>query len=158
MYIILKKFGSTLTSRQLGREAFATFKIEDAIKRGKPMTAEEKQIHLNFLDQLFVNYGYTDNRFMRYLERTFGIMFTKYLFRQAKAMHSVATQAPARLGTMLTIEELTNIDIKTADDDYWRFFEALGNRFDIDNPYEMLTNAGSLKIAKLLPNFGDLYD
>ena len=129
---------------------------EKAIAQGKPWSAEEKQDYLNFLDQLFVNYSYIDNRFMRYAERMYGIMFTKYLFRQAKAMHSVATQAPARLGAFLTTEQLTGIDLTTADDDYWRFTEALGRRFDIKNPTDMFIG-DDIPILNLFPKLSDLY-
>jgi exodeoxyribonuclease-5 len=147
----ITQYGDIIT-REIMREEHE----EAAIKRGKPLTAEEKQDYFNFLDQLFVNYGYIDNRFIRYAERIFGMRFTKYLLRQAKAMHSVATQVPARLGTMLSVEQLTGIDLTTADDDYWRFFDAMGSRLNFDNPMDMLMGE-NIPILNLVPSISDIW-
>jgi len=137
------------------RTIMMEFKMESAIKSGRPMTDEDVQEYLDFLDMLFVNYGYIDNRFIRYAERTFGVMFTKYLLRQAKAMHSVAIAAPARLGAVLTTEQIAGYNVVSADDDYSHLFEALGRRMDMKNPTDMFIGE-DIPIFNLIPGFGDI--
>ncbi len=148
----ITQYGDTVT-REIIRES----QEEKAIKAGNPLNKNQLQSLLNELDQLFVNYGYTANRFVKYAERLWEVFFTKYLFRQAKAMHSVATKAPASFSLLVGAEQLTGIDIKTADDDYWDFFGALGGRLDIDNPYEIGMKVLSPKIGSVGFDFGDLY-
>ena len=70
-------------------------------------------------------------------------------------MHSVAIKAPARLGTMLTAEQLAGYNVVSADDDYGRVFEALGRRFDMKDPTDFMIGE-NIPILNLFPKMGDI--
>lgn len=54
---------------------------------------------LNYVDQLFVNYSYLDNKVVKYLNDVNFVTFTKYFFRALKANISMMSRYPlASLG------------------------------------------------------------
>jgi hypothetical protein len=131
-------------------------KEEDAIKSGRPMTEEEKQAYLDFLDQLFVNYSYIDNRFIKYSERILGVFFTKYFLRQAKAMQTVIAKNPARFGALLGFEELSGYDIETAEDAYYDPVASFLNKLGFLHPEKIIDDLFDLPIMNVMPDFSSV--
>ncbi|MCK5849107.1 MAG: hypothetical protein KAH01_07935 [Caldisericia bacterium] len=120
----LTQYGDIIT-RQIMKE-----KIErDAVAKGNPLGADDRQDLLNYLDQLFVNYTYIDNKFLRYSEKSMGVMFTKYFFRQAKAVQTLIASVPSRYGTMLGAEYVSGLDIDSPDNNYFNPIDSLYGRF-----------------------------
>ena len=150
------QYGDIIT-REILREKME----EDAIASGKPASSEDIQNYLNFLDQLFVNYGYIDNRYWRYLERVGGLFFTKYFFRQAKAMQSVIALNPARFGVELGAEALI-VQTPTAEDAYYHIIKSAGYKIGAMNPVdrvEELVGDGlwGLPLFEIYPEWGKVF-
>jgi len=139
------------------REIIREEKLKQNKKNSINWTQEEYQEYLDYLDQMFVNYGYINNRYLRYSERILGVFFTKYLFRQAKAVIAVAKKAPSRFTGLIGGEWLTGIDLKTADDDYWHFFEALTNRMTGHDIFDLGVEAITPDLQNVPFGIGDLF-
>ena len=72
----------------------------DSIQGLEPELKNAKvQDILNYVDQLFVNYSYLDNKIVKYLNDVNLVLFTKYFFRALKANISMMSRYPlASLG------------------------------------------------------------
>ena len=138
------------------REILREDKEAKALKAGKPMTQEEKQVHMNHLDQLFVNYGYIDNRYIRYAERVGGLFFTKYFFRQAKAMQGVISGNPGRFLALLGAESLV-AEIPTPEDAYYDVFGSVGYKFGSMNPTDKFDSLFQLPLIGAFPEWDKVF-
>jgi len=65
--------------------------------------AEKRKI-LNYIDQLFVNYSYLDNRYIKFANDVSIIEFTKYLFRALKTLKQVYDKKPLSMTIFLGLE------------------------------------------------------
>ena len=143
----LTQYGDVIT-RQI---MFEKMKSE-AKRRGYIMTDEDEQGLLNMLDQLFVNYGYIDNRYLRYMDKHAGVWFTKYFFRQLKAMQTVVAAAPAYYGSFIAAEAIAGLDVATPDDSYYQPIDSLVNRMHFLHPSNIFETLTTPPIYNLLPN------
>ena len=60
--------------------------------------------NLNYVDQLFVNYSYLDNRYIKYANDMGLILFTKYFFRALKTLKQVYDKKPLSMTLFLGLE------------------------------------------------------
>lgn len=101
------------------------FELDNNIKSGavsgSDRQAEERKI-LNYVDQLFVNYSYLDNRYIKFANDTGLLLFTKYLFRAMKTLKQVYEKKPLGLTLFL------GADYSLDKDSFMRNF--------IDDPYK----------------------
>ena len=134
------------------REILREKREEDAIKAGRPMSDRERQAYLDFLDQLFVNYSYIDNRFIKYGERILAIFFTKYLLRQAKAMQTVIAENPGRFLASILAEEVTGYDVETAEDAYYEPITSLMNKLGFLHPGRVFDSITDVPIFGVVPD------
>ena len=64
---------------------------------------------LNYMDQLHVNYGYLDNRYIKYANTVGFITFTKYLFRVFPAMMKLLGQKAFTVSLTEGVRNVTNV-------------------------------------------------
>ena len=104
---------------------------------------------LNYLDQLLVNYGYTMNRYVSYVEQVTGVLFLRYYFGQAKALVSLTTKKPLGVLSLFAGQETVGIDISDPFDTYSGSpVDALTNRFMLDDMPSQLA----------MPNVFDIFN
>ena len=150
----LTQYGDVIT-RQI---MFEKMQLE-AKRRGHIMTDDDIQGLLNMLDQLFVNYGYIDNRYLRYMDKHAGVWFTKYFFRQLKAMQTVVSAAPAYYSSFIAAEALSGLDVATPDDSYYQPVDSLVNRMHFLHPGNIIETLTTSPLFNFLPNpIGDTVD
>lgn len=119
--IILEKLNEDLDKANIVNPALKAIKSQDL---------------LNYVDQLFVNYSYLDNKYLKWANDTNIMMFTKYFFRAAKAVKSLYTRHP--LGS-LGFEGLDAfvIDLPGPSEQYFSPVDSLVNR-TFSNPLDMV--------------------
>jgi len=139
----------------IAREIIREEKVNRAIAEGKPLTKQEYQNLLNSLDQLFVNYAYIQNKYLRYMDRVMAVFFTKYFFRQAKAVYNTLLQYPARMGTQIGLEELSGINFQTTDDSYFNFFDIMMKKFS-NNPIDVVSDLSEPTLFRWVPSWNDV--
>ena len=88
---------------------------------------EYRQDMYNYLDQLFTNYGYLLNKYVKYPSDMNFLMFIKYFLRQGKAILSTARRQP--LGSIVA-EAVDSLvwDMPDPIDQYQDLFGTLGNK------------------------------
>ena len=88
---------------------------------------EYKQDMYNYLDQLFTNYGYLLNKYVKYPSDMNILLFIKYFLRQGKAVLSTARRQP--LGSIVA-EAVDTLVWNMPDpiDQYQNLFGTLGNK------------------------------
>jgi hypothetical protein len=97
-------------------------------------------------DQMFVNYGYVDNRYIKYADNIMGEFFSKYYLRQGKAVTDLAVKKPLAFAGFHLGQHYTGIDFADPLDTYDSgVFSAIANRW-------MLDDVGNL----LVPHVGEL--
>lgn len=90
-------------------------------------TAKIQEI-LNYLDQLFVNYSYLDNKYLKYANDTIIFQFTKYLLRALKANVSMMTRNPLAAVGFESFDTFA-YDLSDSFDQYGSPVKAVVNRF-----------------------------
>ncbi len=108
-------------------------KVKFKSKDDRP--SREREI-LNYVDQLFVNYSYLDNKYLKYANDMDILMFTKYFFRAAKAVRSMYARHP--LGS-IGFEVIDQGIINVADpmEQYFSPIDSLANRA-FKNPLDIV--------------------
>lgn len=118
--IIMEKMMQDLDTVQFSNESDREAKIQDI---------------LNYVDMLFVNYGYRDNKYLKYANDVNFVMFTKYFFRALKANVAMASRYP--LGT-IGYESFDSFvfDLSDSVDQYMSPIDTVSKKFVVD-PVEM---------------------
>lgn len=83
---------------------------------------------LNGVDLLHVNYGYLDNRYIKYANDMGGLTFTKYFFRVLPAMAKMIATKGLTVALTETAQAATKIDIETPLDQYFDPMRSLLNK------------------------------
>jgi len=119
--------------------------IYNALKAEGDM--KEQEI-LNYLDQLHVNYGYLDNRWIKYANDTLVFSFTKYFFRVFPAMIKMISKKPVSVFFTESIQGVT-VDAETPFDQFYNPFESMGRKMsgwsDPMNIFEMIVTPAIVK-------------
>jgi hypothetical protein len=102
---------------------------------------EKIQDILNYLDMLFVNYSYLDNKYLKYMNDTNILQFTKYLFRALKANIAMMSRNPLASVGFESFDEFV-FDLSDSLDQYASPIDALANRF-IPNPFQMAVSVAT---------------
>lgn len=103
---------------------------------------------LNYVDMLFVNYSYLDNKYIKYANDLNILQFTKYLFRALKANLSMMSRNPlASIG--FESYDTFVYDLSDSFDQYGSPIDALGNRF-LPNPIQMVQDVLTPHTAVML--------
>ncbi len=141
------QYGDIVT-RQIVKEQMEQEFYEE---HGRVQNKKEKQDMLNYLDQLFVNYSYLDNKYMKWFNSSAGMLFTKYLMKQGKAVHSMMEKNPSLFAVVELGQVISGIDIPTPLDTYTNFgVDAMEARMPLSDPLGV-----GVRIAK--PNIFDLF-
>jgi hypothetical protein len=107
----------------------------DSLKLSPDIRKLREQDNRNYLDQLFVNYSYLDNKYLKYMNDINLFMFTKYMFRALKGNLSMMSRYP--LGS-LGFEAFDNtiLNVPDAMQQYFNPIDSITNRA-FANPIEM---------------------
>lgn len=142
-------YGDAIT-RQIIKEELERKEIK---KYGEITPKAEREI-LNYLDQLLVNYGYTMNRWVSYMERVGGLFFMKYYLSQAKAITSMIKRAPAMSALIQGTQYVTKIDIQDPFDTYLRSgIDGIAYRWMLDDAPSKLVEPN---ILDLIPDISSI--
>ena len=104
---------------------------------------------LTYLDQLFVNYSYLDNKFIKYANDMAIVNFTKYLFRTVPAVVKFAVKNPLTTGLYQGAQVLTGQDISDPLDNYFDFVDTLFSRVNAD-PEDILSKVFLPSVSNVL--------
>lgn len=106
------------------------FELDQDLKAGlipsDEKEAKEREI-LNYVDQLFVNYSYLDNRYIKYANDVGLLLFTKYFLRALKTMKQVYDKKPLALTLFLGIDNFV-YDLEDPYKNYFNLESSLSNR------------------------------
>ena len=83
------------------------------------------QTWLNYVDQLHVNYGYLDNRWIKRANDTLALSFTKYFFRIISPMVKLLQRRSVTVFLTEAIQKATNIDFETPLDQFYNPFTSV---------------------------------
>lgn len=104
----------------------------------------------NYLDQLFTNYSYLTNKYIKYASDMLILNFIKYFLRQGKAQLSMARRLPLGSAIAESIDTLV-WNMPDPIDQYQNIFDTLGNKIGA-NPIDML---GTIMFPNILMPFRD---
>lgn len=114
--------------------------------------ATEKQVEqnvLNYVDGLTVNYGYLDNRGIKYANDTLIFSFTKYFFRVFPAMMKMLSKKAGTVFITEGAQGVSGIDAETPWDQYYSPIDAIlrkiGGWGDPINILKMITTPAVAK-------------
>ena len=124
--------------------------IEAAQSDNKRDNMTDKEM-LAYVDQLFVNYSYNEHRYMRLLNDTGFMMFTKYFFRTPKAIIKMMTRSPGVTSAFQGAQWAIGVDVVDPLDTFINPFDALFNR--IGNPIDMFGTVVTPHIDDIIPKF-----
>ena len=94
---------------------------------------------LRYVDGLFVNYAYLDNKYIKWLNDMGMLTFTKFFFRTMPAMLRMAAKKPLTIFLGETSQAVTGIDPETPLDQFYDPFTTLFNKLFVwDQPINML--------------------
>jgi hypothetical protein len=77
--------------------------INNGVVSENEKSEKEREI-LNYIDQLFVNYSYLDNKYIKYANDVGLVLFTKYFFRALKTVKQVYDRNPMAMTLFLGLE------------------------------------------------------
>ena len=83
---------------------------------------------LNHMDGLHVNYGYLDNKYIKYANDMGMLTFTKYFFRVLPAMARMVATKGLTVAMTETAQKVTGIDIETPLDQFFDPLKTLMNK------------------------------
>lgn len=83
---------------------------------------------LNHMDGLHVNYGYLDNKYIKYANDMGALTFTKYFFRVLPAMAKMVATRGLTVAMTETAQAATGIDVETPLDQYFDPIKTLLNK------------------------------
>ena len=95
---------------------------------------------LRYVDRLFVNYAYLDNKYIKYANDVDLLQFTKYFFRSIPAMLRMAARKPVTMFMTEAGQGITGVDIETPVDQYLNPWDTFTNKIWHmgNNPVNML--------------------
>jgi len=99
----------------------------------------KKRPLLNMLDQLFVNYSYLDNKYIKWGNDTGPLLFTKYTTRTMIAVWKIITRNPLTTLLFTGGQKLTGIDLDDIYDSYFSFWDTITHKFaygDVKNLFQ----------------------
>ena len=131
--IIMERMMQDLEKIKFNNEDDKTQKIQDI---------------LNYVDMLFVNYSYLDNKYLKYANDTNILQFTKYFFRALKANISMMSRNPLSTIGFESFDEFA-FDLSDSFDQYASPITGLSNRF-IPNPVQMFQDVVTPHTAAVL--------
>lgn len=118
--------------------------IHEEFMKKKTMTERES---LNYVDQLYVNYSYLDNKYLKWGNDMGTLWFTKFLFRSLPAVAKSLVRKPLLQAMLQAAQSVTGINLEQPVDNYFNVFNALGNRMGpVFDPVDMFS-------TMLSPNF-----
>jgi hypothetical protein len=118
----------------------------------KSMSEKEK---MAYLDQLFVNYSYNEDKALDYANKIGLLMFTKYFIRTPKAIFKAGRKFGGHMFGIQAAQHITGIDIPDYVDTYYNPFDSLMNRFG--NPLDIAAEVADPNIFNILPDLGLVY-
>jgi len=129
-------------------------KAKIAKVRIEELPAEVIQAELDYVDQLLINYGYTMDKQLAYIEKVSGIMFMRYYLGNMKAMWSMTKKHSSRTLTGLSAQGATGVNLNDPFDALNSTpVAAVANRFFLNEaPGEVLMP----NLGKLMPSFEDI--
>ena len=108
--------------------------LEDMVQREN---TDVTQPMLNYVDSLHVNYGYLDNRYLKWGNGIF-LTFTKYTFRVLPAVIKMASKKPVSMFTFESLNHLTGLDASTPLEQYYSPLDTLQGKFSLwDSPIDV---------------------
>lgn len=110
------------TYEEIGNELYEATKeeIEEFVTKGTmPRT------WLSYVDALHVNYGYLDNKYIKYANDMLFLSFTKYMFRIFPAMTKMIATKGLTVGLTEAAQKLTGIDVETPLDQFFDPIDSL---------------------------------
>ena len=144
----LTLYGDPVT-KQIIIEKMIREKVEEKLGRKVPkmnfsqqlkqLTEDEINEVYDYVDQLLVQYGNVDNKYVDYGDNVLFIFFTKYLLRQLKAMYDMLIRKPIGLLGYKLGEAGLSVDIADPLDTYARNpIDSIMSRFMGDKITELL--------------------
>ena len=113
-------------------DIISRYAVSEALMK-KGMSERES---MNYLDQLFVNYNYNENRYLKYMNDIGLVMFTKYFFRTPKALIHMASKYPAFTYGTQFLQTVTGLNVVDAADSYYNPMVSFFARFQ--SPTDMI--------------------
>lgn len=110
------------------------------------MTEEQS---LNYVDQLFVNYSYLDNKYLKWANDKGLFIFSKYFFRTLKAMLRMSRKNPTMSAFFQTGQGLTGIDLEDPFDKYYSPISSTLN--SVGSPTDMIYNVITPNLDEIIP-------
>lgn len=108
---------------------------EDAMKHGK-MTERES---LRYVDGLFVNYAYLDNKYVKYMNDLGFTVFTKFFFRTMPALLKMAAKKPVTMFLTESSKKATGLDIEHPIDQIYHPINTMSRKLMLwDEPANVL--------------------
>lgn len=104
--------------------------------KNQKLIRDKKQEILDYMDLLFTNYSYLDNKYLKYANDTLLAVFTKYFFRQPKAIISSYTKRPL-LSTGFEGVDLTILDFPDPIEQYLSIGDTLAYKASV-GPYDVV--------------------
>lgn len=128
----------------------ARYAIKKKLEKDGKLTEEEQW---SYLDELLVNYGYNENKYLRYFNDIGALMFTKYFLRTPKAIIKMMKNNPTLSTLFQGVQYGTGIDVVDPLDTFVNPIDAILNR--IGNPIDMGAEILTPNVPNLLFDFGD---
>lgn len=98
-----------------------------------------KRDSLNYVDGLFVNYAYLDNKYIKYMNDHLFFAFTKYFFRTIPAMIKMGARKPLSMFLAESSQVATDINLETPMDQMFNPIKTLiGKLFPWGNAVDMM--------------------
>jgi hypothetical protein len=117
------------------------------VYRAREELEDAKQDILNYVDQLYVNYSYLDNKYVKYANDMGLVWFTKYFFRAAKALRSMYERNPAGALSFGIIDNFV-IDLEDPAHQYMSPFSTLENKMIFAGRTDIQTMAVDLVVPR----------
>lgn len=96
---------------------------------------------LREVDQIFVNYSYLDNKYVKYVNDMTFVMFTKYMSRSLAAMGKFLKHNPLTVGFFLVANKELGVNIPTPFDSYFDPTSSMMNKFKGDDAVDTTLQA-----------------
>lgn len=122
--IILERLMQDLESVQFENESAKANKVQDL---------------LNYADILFVNYGYRDNKYLKWANDTNLLMFTKYFFRALKANVAMMSRYPLASAGYESFDTFA-LDLSDSADQYFDIGNTVARKVFV-NPVDMFIDS-----------------
>ena len=122
-----RMFNSIMKLTMYGDAINKLILLEDMVQKEG---GEVNQAMLNYVDTLHVNYGYLDNRYLKWGNGLF-LTFTKYTFRIVPAIANMASRKSLSMFTFESINQLTGLNAATPLEQYYNPIDTLLGKFSL---------------------------